>query len=192
MIRRIVKSLEEFTRVFGMDMSDAQIYVAFANWGNSFSAARSRPDIQAKLCQILRETKLADVPVRSLTSFRTLSWVLRVVKPQFRDQDFPPLRPVSAPAPAPVKEPARRPVFDGEIPGHLKCGICLDLLFDAVMASSGHSFCSACIREWLCRNCICPITREPISTANIVPNYVARQAVEAFLANHTISRAALV
>jgi hypothetical protein len=91
--------------------------------------------------------------------------------------------PASSPAPQPVEAspnppespPAAKPMFRLVVPTHdvLKCPVCLDLPFDAMIGKCGHTVCGFCVV--LLDQKKCPVCR--IENA-YVPNYMLRQLLE--------------
>ncbi|KAL0252232.1 hypothetical protein GEMRC1_001444 [Eukaryota sp. GEM-RC1] len=66
---------------------------------------------------------------------------------------------------------------------HLECSICT-LTFDkASTLPCGHSFCLTCITQWLEEHLNCPNCRRHASINDVAPNYIAREAVDAFIKN---------
>lgn len=60
---------------------------------------------------------------------------------------------------------------------HLLCPICHWVLRDAVSCPSGHSFCRACIDQWLRSHSTCPLDRGFMTRVNLVPNLIANQVI---------------
>ncbi|KAL0217960.1 hypothetical protein RCL1_008808 [Eukaryota sp. TZLM3-RCL] len=59
----------------------------------------------------------------------------------------------------------------------LHCPISAELMKDAVITPYGHSFSLKSISEWLETNTVCPITRKPLSTSSLIPNYALRDFI---------------
>lgn len=51
----------------------------------------------------------------------------------------------------------------------LACPVCCDIFVDAVAATCGHTFCSACISEWLNLKHECPICNSTQTISDLVP-----------------------
>lgn len=62
-------------------------------------------------------------------------------------------------------ETAGRHNFTSELPPHLECSICQNLLDDPVVCVNGsHTFCRKCLVDWMGRSerPLCPIDREAL------------------------------
>ncbi|KAL0250861.1 hypothetical protein GEMRC1_000075 [Eukaryota sp. GEM-RC1] len=66
---------------------------------------------------------------------------------------------------------------------HLDCSICSSIFDKASTLPCGHSFCLTCITEWLEGHQNCPNCRKQASIIDVAPNYVVREAVDAFVRN---------
>jgi hypothetical protein len=66
------------------------------------------------------------------------------------------------------------------LPSGLSCLICCELYTDPVVwGTSGITYCSACIEQWLGRgNSTCPATNQRASAADIRPNYALREVLQ--------------
>jgi hypothetical protein len=62
------------------------------------------------------------------------------------------------------------------LPYHIECPICVDILTDAMITRSGQSFCQVCIEAQIELTGIHPITREPLTIQELVPNFGLREA----------------
>jgi hypothetical protein len=60
----------------------------------------------------------------------------------------------------------------------LVCPITQTLLENAVVGRSGHTFSEPAIRKWLNQQKTNPLTREPMSAKELVPNYVVHDVVQ--------------
>jgi STIP1 homology and U-box containing protein 1 len=67
-----------------------------------------------------------------------------------------------------------------EIPGYLIDDISFEVMHDPVTTKHGHSYERATIVEHLKRNPVDPLTREPLSLADLRPNLALRQACNEF------------
>lgn len=58
--------------------------------------------------------------------------------------------------------------FVGDVDEELICLICSGVLEDPLQTSAcEHAFCRSCITEWMSREPICPVDRQPLTTANL-------------------------
>ena len=57
--------------------------------------------------------------------------------------------------------------FVTEPPEQYKCAICTDVFCDPVTTRCGHTYCRACITEWLSTTRQCPECRDPIAAHDI-------------------------
>jgi len=69
-------------------------------------------------------------------------------------------------------------------PCHLLCGICVDLLIDAVVTPNGSSFCRTCIEQWIEKVATHPTTREPLNKSLLIRNLALNDAVEHYQHNY--------
>ena len=60
----------------------------------------------------------------------------------------------------------------------LKCPICLDLFFNPIIDSCGHTFCSDCLKKHLKNNTICPISKFEISNINLIKNLSIKNFID--------------
>jgi hypothetical protein len=65
-----------------------------------------------------------------------------------------------------------------ELKQRLSCPLSYELLTDPVIDPCGHTFEKSYIVGWLNINPICPLSKHPLSLANLVPNRVAQDAAE--------------
>ena len=63
-------------------------------------------------------------------------------------------------------------------PSEFLCPISLDTMRDPVLCEDGHTYERASISQWLAANPTSPTTRQPMSLANIRPNYALRTAID--------------
>ncbi len=59
----------------------------------------------------------------------------------------------------------------------LECVVCYENFNDPYITKCGHTFCKACITDWIEKDPSCPSCRKPVKKTN--PNVFARQMVEA-------------
>jgi hypothetical protein len=71
------------------------------------------------------------------------------------------------------------------------CGIGHYWLSDAVLTPHGFSFSRREIEDWLVQNPICPFTRQPLTTGELIPNRKLQEAVDYYRCNHQRLFAAL-
>jgi serine/threonine protein kinase len=62
----------------------------------------------------------------------------------------------------------------------LICPITLELFRDPVLAQDGHTYEREAIKNWIQKNGISPITREPLSLEHLYPNHIVKHMVAAF------------
>lgn len=67
--------------------------------------------------------------------------------------------------------------FAGELQEELICLICHCGLAEPRSCTEGHSFCLACITEWLARHPHCPTDREPLTVATLTRNRTAQNLI---------------
>ena len=72
-----------------------------------------------------------------------------------------------------------------EIPAYLIDDISFEVMHDPVTTKHGHSYERATIVEHLKRNPVDPLTREPLSVADLRPNLALRQACNEFWDSNT-------
>ncbi len=77
---------------------------------------------------------------------------------------------------------AQRELFQDEHPDFL-CPITLELMHDPVIAADGHTYERADIREWLAKNNTSPFTSETLENKLLIPNHMARKAIDSALEN---------
>jgi U-box domain len=58
------------------------------------------------------------------------------------------------------------------------CPITQSKMVDPVLGSDGNTYERSAITEWLRTHTTSPITREPMTAANLVPNYALRSMIE--------------
>lgn len=71
-------------------------------------------------------------------------------------------------------------------PSHFVCGICIDLLRDAVITPNGESYCYICITEQIRRNHTHPTTRQSLSIDHLIPNLNLRTAIKDYESNYQL------
>jgi Mg-chelatase subunit ChlD len=64
------------------------------------------------------------------------------------------------------------------IPDEYKCPIGMDLMTDPVIGSDGHTYERSNIEHWLRANSDSPMTRRPMTMADLNPNFALRSAIE--------------
>jgi hypothetical protein len=67
---------------------------------------------------------------------------------------------------------------DSSLMMSVQCPICYDTLADPVSTPWGQTFCQPCIRHWLSSIATCPVTRQPLSVQQLVPNYALAGLLE--------------
>eukprot|EP01105_Mastigella_eilhardi_P008978 TRINITY_DN2145_c0_g3_i1.p1 TRINITY_DN2145_c0_g3~~TRINITY_DN2145_c0_g3_i1.p1 ORF type:complete len:819 (-),score=149.10 TRINITY_DN2145_c0_g3_i1:60-2471(-) len=71
----------------------------------------------------------------------------------------------------------------GEAPGSFNCAITGELMTDPVIDTEGHTYERSAIETWLARgNSTSPMTRSPLSAADLVPNRALKEAIDAWRA----------
>ena len=58
------------------------------------------------------------------------------------------------------------------------CPITGEVLLDPVLAADGHTYSRAAIADWLGRHQTSPLTGAPLPSAQLLPNYGMRKAIE--------------
>jgi len=76
------------------------------------------------------------------------------------------------------------------IPVEFLCPITSDLMRDPVMGIDGHTYERSAITTWLSSNAVSPITRVPMTIANIIPNFALRSQIDRFNATGSHSTTA--
>ena len=69
-------------------------------------------------------------------------------------------------------------MMTSDIPSEWKCPITLEIMKDPVICSDGITYEKKSIEEWLRRNSISPITRQPITVRNLFPNIALRSLIQ--------------
>jgi uncharacterized protein YegL len=69
-------------------------------------------------------------------------------------------------------------------PSEYICPISMDLMTDPVIGNDGHTYERAAITEWLTNHHASPMTRQPMSIANLQPNFALRGAIERWKLAH--------
>lgn len=64
------------------------------------------------------------------------------------------------------------------IPSEFMCPISMDLMTDPVIGNDGHTYERAAITEWLSTHSVSPLTRRPMTLADIQPNFALRGSLE--------------
>jgi Mg-chelatase subunit ChlD len=76
------------------------------------------------------------------------------------------------------------------IPSEFMCPISMDLMTDPVVGTDGHTYERTAITEWLSAHNVSPLTRRPMTLADIQPNFALRGAIERWkLANEPMPQA---
>ncbi len=68
-----------------------------------------------------------------------------------------------------------------DIPNDWYCPITCDIMKDPVIGPDGHTYERFAIEHWLSTNDKSPITRKPMQSTNLIPNFALRNTIEAFL-----------
>lgn len=71
--------------------------------------------------------------------------------------------------------------FVTHVDDNLLCGICTDVVEDAVIMPCGHSFCEECLRTWLygdVAKSTCPVCRGLVTEGEVVPVHALRGIVD--------------
>jgi uncharacterized protein YegL len=63
-------------------------------------------------------------------------------------------------------------------PSEFMCPISMDLMTDPVIGTDGHTYERTAITEWITSHNVSPLTRRPMSLADIQPNFALRGALE--------------
>jgi Mg-chelatase subunit ChlD len=63
-------------------------------------------------------------------------------------------------------------------PSEFMCPISMDLMADPVIGTDGHTYERTAITEWLSSHGVSPLTRRPMTLADIQPNFALRAALE--------------
>ncbi len=72
-------------------------------------------------------------------------------------------------------------------PSEFMCPISMDVMTDPVIGNDGHTYERAAITEWLTTHNVSPLTRRPMTIADIQPNFALRGAIERWrLANEAM------
>lgn len=69
-------------------------------------------------------------------------------------------------------------MFVSQPPDEIMCPICMDVMKDAVITPYGHSYCKSCVERYIQTSGLCPLTRKPLTEANLTPNLLARTIVD--------------
>ncbi|XP_020596031.1 U-box domain-containing protein 21-like [Phalaenopsis equestris] len=74
------------------------------------------------------------------------------------------------------------------IPSHFLCPISIDLMKDPVILPSGITFDRSSIETWLqAGNFTCPVTKNPLFAADLIPNHTLRRLIQAWcVANRSL------
>lgn len=67
-----------------------------------------------------------------------------------------------------------------DIPQAFICPISQQIMRDPYVDSDGNSYDKVFIFEWLSKSSVSPITRNHLTTQNLVPNRVLKQLIESF------------
>lgn len=67
------------------------------------------------------------------------------------------------------------------IPADWLCPITMEIMKDPCIGPDGHTYERTAIEQWLSHNNISPMTRQPMSNTNIIPNIALRHTIEDFL-----------
>ncbi|XP_065831707.1 TNF receptor-associated factor 4-like isoform X1 [Oscarella lobularis] len=60
--------------------------------------------------------------------------------------------------------------FFTKVDENLVCPICREVLRNPVSCRDGHTFCEACVVEWLARHANCPMDRRPLAKRELIRN----------------------
>lgn len=74
--------------------------------------------------------------------------------------------------------PSAPPSYQMQPPPEFVCPISMDLMREPVLCEDGHTYERSVILQWLATNPTSPTTRQPMSPANIRPNYALKAAIE--------------
>ncbi|XP_043695556.1 E3 ubiquitin-protein ligase PUB23-like [Telopea speciosissima] len=71
---------------------------------------------------------------------------------------------------------------DIDIPSYFLCPISLEIMRDPVTVSSGMTYERESIERWIfsSKNSSCPVTRQPLSDADLTPNHTLRRLIQAW------------
>ena len=82
---------------------------------------------------------------------------------------------------APALEPAPAPDVN-EPPNHILCPITMDVISDPVVAEDGHTYERRAIKTWFKQgNQTSPITRAPLDSTKLIPNWTRLTSNEAMV-----------
>ncbi len=70
---------------------------------------------------------------------------------------------------------------DMDFPNDWYCPITHEIMKDPVIGPDGHTYERAAIEQWLSSNDKSPITRKPMQTTSLIPNFALRNTIEAFI-----------
>ena len=65
-----------------------------------------------------------------------------------------------------------------ELEALMTCSISLSDLENPVVDTCGHTFEKEQIETWLLRNHTCPISRQPLTREDLIPNRIVKRAIE--------------
>ncbi|KAK1411483.1 hypothetical protein QVD17_38032 [Tagetes erecta] len=72
--------------------------------------------------------------------------------------------------------------FETEVPSHFLCPISMQPMKDPVTISTGITYDRESIERWLftCKTTICPVTRQPLSGTDLIPNCTLRRLIHSW------------
>ncbi|KAK9461125.1 uncharacterized protein V1516DRAFT_675080 [Lipomyces oligophaga] len=73
---------------------------------------------------------------------------------------------------------------DRQVPGHMIDPITFEIFYDPVITKNGCSFERSSLLEFLKRNPVDPMTREPLSVADLRPNLALKEACSEFISEN--------
>lgn len=71
--------------------------------------------------------------------------------------------------------------FFNVVPDYLLCGICFNVIEEAVILKCGHTFCRICIVRAIDLNNKCPLDNSFINNEMVFPNFIARDFINDLL-----------
>jgi U-box domain len=73
------------------------------------------------------------------------------------------------------------------VPNEFTCPITLELLKWPMISKYGHTFERYAILAWLAKESTCPLSRQPLSTLDLRPNYLLMREIQHWQGSHGVS-----